>query len=122
MLGAQQRACEVRTREMCAMYVCDYNLYLIHWYRPSLKRGARLGYMGHLITIFELLSENCRVNDEYRALVESSFDANTLDCDGQLADWQQIQAPEVGELVHELKLQKTFLVNLLFSSCGELCL
>lgn len=66
--------------------------------------------MGHLISIFELLSENCSANDEYRALVESSFDSDRDD-EKRLADWQQIQAPEVGELTNELHLQKTFLVN-----------
>lgn len=67
--------------------------------------------MGHLISIFGLLNENCSNNDEYRALVESSFDAELGDEGRRLADWQQIQAPEDGELINELQLQRSFLVK-----------
>lgn len=52
--------------------------------RTSHKRGARLGYMGQLIDIFDVLTASCRLHDAYRALVEDSLDAD------QLADWHQI--------------------------------
>lgn len=110
MLDAQQRTCEVSFLEYSHSCAIALTTNTRICFRPSLKRGARLGYMGHLISIFELLSENCSANDEYRALVESSFDSDRDD-EKRLADWQQIQAPEVGELTNELHLQKTFLVN-----------
>lgn len=81
-------------------------------FRPSLKRGARLGYMGHLISIFEVLTGFCAEHDEYRALVESSFDGET-DSEKLVADWHIIQAPDTGELGAELLLQNTFLASII---------
>lgn len=79
-------------------------------FRPSTKRGARLGYMGALIAVFEVVVGFCAKHEEYRALVESSFDGEPDDAT-RLADWQMIQDPEKGELAVELCLQNTFLVS-----------
>lgn len=71
--------------------------------------------MGQLIAIFEVLVGLCVTHEEYRALVESSFDARVLDDDvaaDRLADWQLIQAPEIGELIGEVLLQRVYLVRL----------
>lgn len=115
--------------------------------RPTLKKGARLGYMGQLIDIMDVLTTACRIHDSYRALVEDSLDAD------QLADWFTIAGqspsnvavavepaveptadadtavaaivvvvPSVvgGELDAELKLQRTLLVRVFL--CGWLVL
>lgn len=69
--------------------------------------------MGHLINMFDSLVSSCLASEQLCALVESSI----LDSDDDEAktvhtNWKRITEPDTGELAIELKIQKTFLVNI----------
>lgn len=71
----------------------------------SEPKGRRLGYMGHLIDIFDSLNLLVLVSHQFRALVESNLTAEELE------DWNSIIDPTYGKLTAALKAQKTFLVS-----------
>lgn len=74
----------------------------------SAPKGRRLGYMGHLIDMFDSLNLLVLVSHQFRALVESSLAADEMD------DWNSIIDPTDGKLTASLKAQKSFLVSLRF--------
>lgn len=69
----------------------------------SKENGRRLGYMGHLIDMFDSLNLLILVSHKFRALVESNL------TDDELAYWKLIIEPTDGHLVMALKAQKSYL-------------
>lgn len=76
----------------------------MQWEKP-LSECRRLGYMGHLIDMFETLVTNMSVSEEFSALVES-----TLEQDDVKDRWRRVTQPATGELSVILAEQKRFLV------------
>lgn len=76
----------------------------------SEEKGRRLGYMGHLIDMFDSLNLLVLVSHQFRALVESSL------TEAELEDWKSITDPTDGKLAAALKSQKSFLVSFSFFS------
>lgn len=74
----------------------------------SEKNGRRLGYMGHLIDMFDSLNLLVLVSHQFRALVESNLSEQEVE------DWKSITDPTDGKLAAELKAQKSFLVRPFF--------
>lgn len=70
------------------------------------RKCRRLGYMGHLIEMFETLVTNMNASEEFCALVES-----TLEGDYAKDRWRRVIETEGGELSTILALQKRFLVS-----------
>lgn len=70
------------------------------------RKCRRLGYMGHLIEMFEALVTNMNVSEEFCALVES-----TLEGDFMKDRWRRVIESEEGELAKILAIQKRFLVS-----------
>lgn len=60
--------------------------------------------------MFDLLVSSMLASDQFRALVESNIDEQDQD------NWNTITHPETGELAKELKLQRSFLVNIFYFS------
>lgn len=77
--------------------------------------GRRLGYMGHLIEIFDQLVSNISKSDELRALVESSLTEVELEL------WKQIIAADNGDLVKILEVQRKYLANHIPNSQNNAC-
>lgn len=62
-----------------------------------------MGYMGHLIDMFDSLNLLVLVSHQFRALVESNLSEEDLEY------WQLVTSPTDGYLVKALKAQKSFL-------------
>lgn len=69
----------------------------------SKENGRRLGYMGHLIYMFDSLNLLVLVSHQFRALVESNLTEDELDF------WKLVTDPNNGYLVSALKKQKSYL-------------
>lgn len=71
--------------------------------RRSKENGRRLGYMGHLIYMFDSLNLLVLVSHQFRALVESNL------TEDELSYWKLVTDPTNGYLVSALKAQKSYL-------------
>ncbi|XP_031622169.1 serine/threonine-protein phosphatase 6 regulatory subunit 3-B [Contarinia nasturtii] len=69
----------------------------------SKENGRRLGYMGHLIYMFDSLNLLVLVSHQFRALVESNL------TEDELSYWKLVTDPNNGYLVSALKQQKSYL-------------
>lgn len=69
----------------------------------SKENGRRLGYMGHLIYMFDSLNLLVLVSHQFRALVESNL------TEDELSFWKLVTDPTNGYLVSALKAQKSYL-------------
>lgn len=69
----------------------------------SKENGRRLGYMGHLIDMFDSLNLLVLVSHKFRALVESNLS------DDELSYWKLVTEQTDGYLVTALKAQKSYL-------------
>lgn len=67
--------------------------------------GRRLGYMGHLIEIFDALVSSISISDKLRALVELSLNED------ELIYWKKISESTTGVLAKSLETQKKYLVS-----------
>lgn len=76
-------------------------MYLI--FRFENKR-PRLGYMGHLIEIFDILLSSAISCDKYRALIESNLSEDELN------NWKMLTDLNEGEIIKEIKIQQQYLV------------
>lgn len=75
------------------------------------RNGVRLGYMGHLIHILDVLVTNCRVSEKLRALVEETLAQEaTAEDAGCQAMWSTLVG-ETGSLEQELGNQNRFLAD-----------
>lgn len=79
------------------------------------RNGVRLGYMGHLIGILDVLMTNCKASEKLRALVEETLrkdeDKGGDAGEGSLeALWTKLTG-EKGQLDTELGNQKRFLAD-----------
>lgn len=69
----------------------------------SEENGRRLGYMGHLIYMFDSLNLLVLVSHQFRALVESNL------TEDEMSYWKLVTDPTNGYLVSALKAQKSYL-------------
>jgi len=77
------------------------------WMHNSRKQldGPRLGYMGYLIEVCDCLVSNLNVSEDLRALVETTLNEDLKH------DWNEIVAPDCGELTKIVTTQKRFLAD-----------
>uniref|UniRef100_A0A336K1W1 CSON013505 protein n=1 Tax=Culicoides sonorensis TaxID=179676 RepID=A0A336K1W1_CULSO len=69
------------------------------------SKGQRLGYMGHLIEIFDILVSNVNVSVDLCALIQSTVNED------EIIKWKSIIESNDGELAKILTVQKRFLAN-----------
>lgn len=77
----------------------------MHFVSPlrSQENGRRLGYMGHLIDMFDSLNLLVLVSHKFRALVESNLSED------EFSYWKLVTDQTDGHLVAALKAQKSYL-------------
>ncbi|XP_063699632.1 serine/threonine-protein phosphatase 6 regulatory subunit 3-A [Culicoides brevitarsis] len=69
------------------------------------SKGQRLGYMGHLIEIFDILVSNVNVSVDLCALIQSTVNED------EIIKWKSLTESGDGELAKILTVQKRFLAN-----------
>lgn len=82
---------------------CFNVFFCVYIFNRSQEKGRRLGYMGHLIDMFDSLNLLVLVSHQFRALVESNL------TDDERAYWKLVTDPTNGYLVMALKAQKSYL-------------
>lgn len=85
------------------------------WYANEVeeveRNGVRLGYMGHLIGILDVLVTNCKVSEKLRALVEETLSKEATSTDPVTeAMWTALTGAK-GNLETELGNQNRFLAD-----------
>lgn len=86
------------------------------WYANEVeeveRNGVRLGYMGHLIGILDVLTTNCKVSEKLRALVEETLcqEATEAAFNPDQGMWSALTG-EKGNLETELENQNRFLAD-----------
>ncbi|XP_055374163.1 serine/threonine-protein phosphatase 6 regulatory subunit 3-B [Condylostylus longicornis] len=71
----------------------------------SSAKGRRLGYMGHLIKIFDTITTSILESDKLGALIESNLSEDELE------NWRMITNKDEGELIKDLNTQKRMLAH-----------